>query len=142
MLTGDSSSDSVEKRLQELVKKCAGESPELADFARDFTKHGLKTWFTPLAEPKAGFFQVVSCAPLLTIEKYRRLDIQSSFDVFSLLAYLFDLRTIPEEAMRPGVAAGTRLRLAFSPDEEVMVRLCLRTFAGLTLFESGRLDDR
>jgi aspartate/methionine/tyrosine aminotransferase len=112
-------------------------SSMLNPFVEDFLSQGLARWFVPVVNPEAGFFQVISCTPLLSIASFRRLGIRSSFDVFALLAYLFDLRTIPEEGMRPGGTPGTRLRIAFSPDSAIVARLFLRAFVGLSRIELG-----
>jgi aspartate/methionine/tyrosine aminotransferase len=135
LLTGQSSE--LDDAARTVVHSVAANSPMLEPFVEDFLRQGLMRWFRPFTRSEAGFFQVISCAPLLDLATFRRLGIASSFDVFALLAYVFDLRTIPEECMRPGRPAGTRLRIAFSPDSEVVARLFLRTFAGLSLIERG-----
>jgi len=119
----------------EFVRRAAAGDTELEPFVDAFLREGLRRWLRPVVTPVAGFFQLVSCAPLLDLPEFRALGIGSSFDVFALLAYLFDVRTIPEESMGPGADTGDTLRLAFSPDPEVLARLLLRTYRGLALVE-------
>ncbi len=135
LLTGCGSEPDDEVRT--LVLAAAQREPALAPFADEFLARGLSRWLEPAGRPEAGFFEIVSCSPILAARQFRELGIRSSFDVFALLAYLFDLRTIPEEAMRPGPGPGTRLRLAFSPDPAFVARLFLHAFGGLTLLEAS-----
>ena len=133
LLTGGSSG--TNESLQRLVRLAAQSEPTVKPFIGEFLAYGLSRWIRPVGRPVAGFFYIVSCSPILSLRTFQEMGIRSSFDVFALLAYLFDFRTIPEEGMRPGSTAGTRLRLAFSPDPESVALLFLRTFAGLSLLE-------
>ncbi|MEV0083700.1 aminotransferase class I/II-fold pyridoxal phosphate-dependent enzyme [Saccharopolyspora sp. NPDC050642] len=122
---------------RDLAMRQARRCPELAPFVDGFLATGLSSWLRPFNRPDAGFFQVVSCAPMLDSERFRGLGVRSSFDVFALLAYVFGMRTIPEEGMRPGTRAGTRLRIAFSVEPDVLAGLFLRVFAGLSVLAEG-----
>jgi len=133
-LTGEPSE--IDELAHEVVNSVIKHYCNLSPFVNDFLKYGLKRWLKPIAHPTAGFFNVISCKPLLNMEIFKQLGITSSLDVFALLAYMFDLRSIPEEAMRPAGKYGFRLRFAFSPNPEVVALLFLRTFAGLRIIES------
>lgn len=139
LLTGDKSDQEANIRAQVALTRAARQSPELSVFIDELLDSGLSRWFKPVIRPDAGFFYVISCERLLALPVFRNLGINCSFSVFALLAYVFDFRSIPEEAMRSGLGAGTRLRIAFSPPQDSIALRFLRVFAGLTLIERDLL---
>ncbi len=133
-------SDDEERLVAGLVAASAASAPELRGAVDAFLRQGLSRWLRPLCRPQSGFFMILSCEPLLRLAAFRRLGIRTSLDVFALLASLFNLRSIPEEAMGPDQAAGTRLRISFSPEPSVVADLFLRAFAGLHTVEDLSRD--